>query len=334
MDEDTDFTATLVKGEAEKTVFKQPVIVGKRPGAKVNNKVTQEKNTVPAVEEENNGNLNSENGKSATAESNENNDTFEPPPKPQERKLPSAPPPKNAEIDYKPPAWSGICKQDFYLEILKNGSIMEMTDLTTKPYFVLGRLPSNNIVLEHPSISRHHALLQYRATAEEDQEEGWYLYDLDSTHSTFLNKQKLPPRVYTRIRAGHMFKLGASTRLFILQGPEEDQEKESDLTVTQLKELRRKQEALMEQEDNRELEKPSPSREGEPSTGSGIDWGMGEDAEEENPDAENPFAVIEEPAINEDLYIEDPKKALKNWFEREGYDLDYKVLLYCRFSRL
>ena len=33
----------------------------------------------------------------------------------------------------------------------------------------------------------------------------------------------------------------------------------------------------------------------------------------------------QELANNESLYIDDPEKALKNWFEREGYELDFKV---------
>ena len=40
------------------------------------------------------------------------------------------------------------------------------------------------------------------------------------------------------VKVGHILKLGLSTCLFLLQGPEQDMEAESDLTVTQLNEKR------------------------------------------------------------------------------------------------
>ena len=100
---------------------------------------------------------------------------------------------------------------------------------------VFGRLPVCDVPLEHPSISRYHAVLQYRPTGTTtvgDQDEGgegrplsfgtpneagFYVYDLGSTHGSFLNKNKLQPRVYYRVRVGQMVRFGGSSRLFVLE---------------------------------------------------------------------------------------------------------------------
>ena len=100
---------------------------------------------------------------------------------------------------------------------------------------MFGRLPVCDVPLEHPSISRYHAVLQYRptgATTVGDQDEGgegrplsfgtpneagYYVYDLGSTHGSFLNKSKLQPRVYCRVRVGQMVRFGGSSRLFVLE---------------------------------------------------------------------------------------------------------------------
>ena len=110
----------------------------------------------------------------------------------------------------------------------------------------------------------------------------------------------------------------------ILQGPEEDQEEESDLSITELKNLaaeKARKKAEEEAERLRKLEEEEQKEDDE--SNKGISWGMDNDAMDEFPDMEkNPFAEL---ANNESLYIDDPKKCLKNWFDREGYDLDYKV---------
>ena len=101
---------------------------------------------------------------------------------------------------------------------------------------MFGRLPVCDVSLEHPSISRYHAVLQYRptdaastcASNEEGKsgstlsssgpnEAGFYVYDLNSTHGSFLNKSKLQPRVYYRVRVGQMVRFGGSSRLFVLE---------------------------------------------------------------------------------------------------------------------
>jgi protein phosphatase 1D len=174
---------------------------------------------------------------------------------------------------------------------------------------------------------RYHAVLQYKADDEQGGN-GWFLYDLGSTHGTFLNKQQIPPKVYYRVHTGHIFKFGVSSRLFILQGPEEDQEAVSELSVTQLKELKLKRELSIEKLDSKQSNNDNDrfsTASVAHSTSIGINWGMGEDAEDENPLAENPFALVDDVQLDENLYLDDPKKTLRGWFEREGYELEYKV---------
>lgn len=135
---------------------------------------------------------------------------------------------------YKIPQWSDrpSDENNYSFEVLKSGQIIdEVKQLQNKAYWTFGRLPENDIMMAHPTISRFHAILQYRPkladnlNTEENNEvnaenttevnsppEGWYIYDLGSTHGTFLNKQRIPVKVYIRVRVGHMLRLGASTR--------------------------------------------------------------------------------------------------------------------------
>uniref|UniRef100_A0A905AVW7 FHA domain-containing protein n=1 Tax=Glossina morsitans morsitans TaxID=37546 RepID=A0A905AVW7_GLOMM len=230
---------------------------------------------------------------------------------------------------YKIPPWSSTPSKDrkYSFEILKSGQIIEkIEDLQEKAFWTFGRLPENDIEMAHPTISRFHAILQYRSKKEINENvkssdtldeipEGWYVYDLDSTHGTFLNKQRIPTKVFIRIRVGHMLRLGASTRSYILQGPVEDEEPESDLSVTELK-IKRKEElealALEKQRKMNDAEERARSE--------GCSWGMGEDADEETDLSHNPYATTN----NEELFLDDPKKTLRGYFEREGLQLEYK----------
>ncbi|XP_017764458.1 PREDICTED: kanadaptin isoform X2 [Eufriesea mexicana] len=111
-----------------------------------------------------------------------------------------------------------------------------------------------------------------------------------------------------------MIRFGCSQRKYILQAPPEDEEEESQYSITELKEMRASQ-----IEKQRMEEKLKASIEEKESDG--IDWGMGEDADEETDLQENPYASI----IDENLVLEDPKRTLRGWFEREGYDLHYQA---------
>ncbi|XP_053658177.1 kanadaptin [Anopheles marshallii] len=239
-------------------------------------------------------------------------------------------------IPYKEPVWSQKCdpSQEYSLEVEKNGVIIEeIKQLQSKPFWLFGRLPNCDVNMAHPTISRYHAILQYRASDDSKQkveestrpvhatiEPGWYLYDLNSTHGTFLNKQQIPARSYVRVRVGYMIKLGSSSRTYIFQGPSEDDEETSrNVTITEMR-LRKQKEielrTAFEEIERKEKERVEKLKEEE-----GITWGMTEDADEETDLAENPYAS----SNNEELFLNDPKKTLRGFFEREGYDLEYKV---------
>lgn len=129
---------------------------------------------------------------------------------------------------------------------------------------------------------------------------------------------RVKPRTFIRMKVGHQLKFGNSTRHYILQGPSEDEENPSELTITELKEQKVQREAELKQkllEAKLALEKKEKEKEE-----AGISWGMADDAEDEPDLSENPFAVT----TNEELFLDDPKKTLRGFFEREGYDLEYR----------
>ncbi|XP_072391326.1 uncharacterized protein ZK632.2 [Diabrotica undecimpunctata] len=227
---------------------------------------------------------------------------------------------KSLPLPYKEPIWSGLPSsngKDYSFDVLKNGVIIETVNLMEKPFWVFGRFVNCDIIMQHPTISRYHAVLQYRKEGSETDVPGFYIYDLGSTHGTFLNKNRLKPKIFVRIQVGHMLKFGNSTRSFILEGPEYDEEEESELSVTELKEKRdkeireREERMIRLQQEAEEKKKKEEER--------GVDWGLGEDADEETDLSENPYAQTN----NEELYLDDPKKALRGFFEREGLDLEY-----------
>ncbi len=233
-------------------------------------------------------------------------------------------------LPYREPSWSCLPpdgKSVYSLEVLKDGVIAQKLQLSDKSFFVFGRRPSCDLQMEHPSLSRYHALLQY-GKKDDEGEAGFHLFDLGSTHGSWHNKQRCFPKTYYRLKVGHTFKLGGSTRLLVLQGPEEDMEAESELGVTELQEKARikalEKEKLKAEEDRKEKERKE--EEEKETEEKGISWGMPEDAveeDEENPDmAQNPFAL---PEVS-NLELDDPKKTLRGWFEREGCDLpEYEV---------
>lgn len=88
-----------------------------------------------------------------------------------------------------------VCRSAFQLETMKNGQIIDTVSLAEKSCFKFGRSPGCDVVLEHPSASRLHAVIQFR------EDNGLpYLYDASSVHGVFINKRRIKPKVYAPLK--------------------------------------------------------------------------------------------------------------------------------------
>jgi pSer/pThr/pTyr-binding forkhead associated (FHA) protein len=122
-------------------------------------------------------------------------------------------------MNYEKPKWSGDPKRTYLLEVIKNGVVLDTVKLPTEKEFLsLGRLPECDVSMEHPSISRYHAVIQFNCQGDA------FLYDLNSVHGTFLNKKKMDANVYCKIPNHSVFQLGQSSRLYVLNFLETNEE--------------------------------------------------------------------------------------------------------------
>lgn len=84
---------------------------------------------------------------------------------------------------------------------MKSGVSLKTIPLDQRSFYCFGRLDNCHVVMAHPTISRFHAVLQFRSTfSADDERKGFYLYDLGSTHGTFLNKERITPKTYVKIQ--------------------------------------------------------------------------------------------------------------------------------------
>ena len=80
----------------------------------------------------------------------------------------------------------------------------------------------SDILLEHPSISSQHAVIQYREYKDVDANGSMiyevrpYIIDLDSTNKTMLNTVEIEPARYYELRDKDILNFGKSTRDYVI----------------------------------------------------------------------------------------------------------------------
>ncbi|KAG0315923.1 Kanadaptin [Linnemannia gamsii] len=222
---------------------------------------------------------------------------------------PSGPPPNAPPLKYQKPAWSGYPNQQFFFEVIKNGIVVDKIQAPLKEFLTIGRLPMCDLEMEHPSLSRYHAVIQFKSSGET------FLYDLNSSHGTKVNKSKIPPQMHVKIKPGDQLRFGESTRIYLFQTEDAvDQEEEERAMVK----------AMIEKQNR---EKPARSKEEEEEEEFNS-WGMAPDAVDEDEleeaammDGSGPRRQVDPDAS----YRKDPKKALRHYLESKGYSCEFEV---------
>ncbi|KAK9825585.1 hypothetical protein WJX74_007760 [Apatococcus lobatus] len=132
------------------------------------------------------------------------------PPAPAAAPAAQPPQPQASTSGYTPPAWAGQPPRGTSLQVLKDGVPVQDIPLLL-PATVFGRHASADVVLDHPSVSRHHAAICYQSLTGR-----WMVLDLGSVHKTFVDNQPLEKGTPVELRSGRILRFAASTRQYRL----------------------------------------------------------------------------------------------------------------------
>ncbi|KAI8324713.1 SMAD/FHA domain-containing protein, partial [Martensiomyces pterosporus] len=115
-------------------------------------------------------------------------------------------------LSYTPPSNAHAPQRQYTLEAVKDGSVVESRNVaTTKSFFTFGRLPVCDYPMDHASISRYHAVLQFT-----DGGNALSIIDLGSSHGTFVNKRQILARTPCQVDIGDQIRFGMSSRIWII----------------------------------------------------------------------------------------------------------------------
>lgn len=115
---------------------------------------------------------------------------------------------------FQPPPWVTAPKlENCGLKVRKEGKVISIvTDLNKKKFLTLGRnAKMSDIRLDHPSISRRHAMFAHGSSGNV------YVMDLGSSHGTFVNNKRLTNKKREALHDGDVVRFGASTREYIVK---------------------------------------------------------------------------------------------------------------------
>ncbi|KAH9828429.1 SMAD/FHA domain-containing protein [Teratosphaeria destructans] len=125
-----------------------------------------------------------------------------------------------------PEARQPPAKDAWRLYVFKTRDLLDTIPLPDRSCWLFGRDRTvADVPLDHPSVSKQHAVLQFRHLTATDAYGGTrgrvkpYLIDLESANGTRLNGEALDPRRYVELRDGDVVAFGESEREYVLMLP-------------------------------------------------------------------------------------------------------------------
>ncbi|KAH8819478.1 SMAD/FHA domain-containing protein [Xylogone sp. PMI_703] len=114
-------------------------------------------------------------------------------------------------------------KEQWKLFVFKGSDVVDTIELNSRSCWLVGRETAVvDMHAEHPSISKQHAVIQFRYVEKKNEfgdKTGRvrpYLIDLDSANGTMLNKEEIPGSRYLELRDKDLIQFGHSTREYVL----------------------------------------------------------------------------------------------------------------------
>ncbi|PMB67856.1 Smad nuclear-interacting protein 1 [Beauveria bassiana] len=114
-------------------------------------------------------------------------------------------------------------RDQWKLYVFKGQDILDTVDLSARSCWLVGRdMAVIDLPAEHPSISKQHAVIQFRYTERRNEfgdkigKVKPYLIDLESANGTMLNGIRIQDSRYLELRDKDMVQFGQSTREYVV----------------------------------------------------------------------------------------------------------------------
>ncbi|OAA45345.1 Forkhead-associated (FHA) domain protein [Beauveria brongniartii RCEF 3172] len=114
-------------------------------------------------------------------------------------------------------------RDQWKLYVFKGQDIVDTVDLSARSCWLVGRdMAVIDLPAEHPSISKQHAVIQFRYTERRNEfgdkigKVKPYLIDLESANGTILNGVRIQDSRYLELRDKDMVQFGQSTREYVV----------------------------------------------------------------------------------------------------------------------